>query len=260
MNTLPAVYRLSLAVLLRSRRTVIMALLCLFPVLASAIGAMVIVGGIAERELTGFSLVSYIIVNGYVYVLLAAVSLFYGTALISDEIDDKTITYLFMRPVPKPVLYLGKYLAYVTASALLLLPSASLCFLIAMAADPSGEAGRHLPIFLQDLAVLALGLLAYGGLYALIGTVSKRPIYVGVAFAILWESVVTFIPGYMSKMTIKHYLLSLIPHPVSQRGVLAIFEQPTSAPVSVIALLAISAGLVALGAYVFTHREYVLEQ
>lgn len=260
MSALPAVFRLCLAVLLRSRRTVIMGLLCLFPVLATTVGTLLILGGIDEKELTGFSLASYIFVYGYTNVLLAAITLFYGTALISDEVDDKTITYLFMRPVSKTVLYVGKYLAYVAAAALLLLPSAALCFVIAMTADPAGEAARHLPIYLQDLAVLALGLLAYGGLYALIGTVSSRPIYVGVAFAILWESVVTFIPGYLSKMTIKHYLLSLLPHAVSQRGVLSFFESTTPGYVAVPVLLGLSAALVAFGAYVFRNKEYVLEQ
>ena len=37
---------------------------------------------------------------------------FYGTSLIADEVDDKTITYLFTRPIPRGGVLLGKYLAY----------------------------------------------------------------------------------------------------------------------------------------------------
>jgi ABC-2 type transport system permease protein len=260
MNPLHAVFRLSLAVLLKSRRTLVIGLLCFLPVLGSLAGTALILSRVAAHELTGFSLTAFIIVNGYVYVLLPVVTLFYGTALVSDELEDKTITYLFMRPVPKSTLYLGKYLAYLVSASILLLPSAAACFLISMAADASGEAGRHLPILFEDLLVLSLGVLAYGALYSLMGVVAKRPVFLGLGFTLVWETLVTFIPGYLSKLTIKHYLLALLPHPVGQRGVLGFFESATPGPVAVMALLAATAGLLALGAWAFTHKEYVLEQ
>ena len=33
--------------------------------------------------------------------VVPVLGVFYGTALIADEVDDKTITYLFTRPVPR---------------------------------------------------------------------------------------------------------------------------------------------------------------
>lgn len=260
MNPLNAVFRLSLAVLVKSRRTLMIGVLCFLPVIGSIFGTAFMLSGIAQQEVTGFSLTSFIIVNGYVHVLLLVVTLFYGTALVSDELEDKTLTYLLVRPVSKSTIYLGKYLAYLVAAALLLLPSAAMCFLIAMAADAPGESGRHVPILLQDLGVLSIGILAYGALYALIGAVTKRPVFVGLAFTFIWETLVTFIPGYLSKLTIKHYLSALLPHAVSQRGIIGLFESPTSAPMAVIILLLTTAGFLALGAWAFTNKEYVLEQ
>jgi ABC-2 type transport system permease protein len=260
MSPFYAVFRLSLSVLLKSRRTLVIGLICCFPILGSTLAAGLIMLGVAEHDLSAYSVASFMMSVGYVYFFLTVVTLFYGTALISDEFDDKTITYLFMRPVPKPTLYLGKYLAYLAAASLLLLPTAALSFLIALLADPPGEAVRHLPIMFVDLGILALGILAYGALYALIGTVSRHPVFVGLGFAILWESGATFIPGFFSKLTIKHYLNTLLPHAVQQRGVLAFLESATPKPVAVLTLLAITAALLALGAYVFTNKEYVLEQ
>jgi len=260
MSPLAAVFRLSLAVLMKSKRTLVIGLLCFLPVLGSFAGTSLILSGVATHELTGFSLTSFIIVNAYVYVLLVVVTLFYGTALISDEVDEKTITYLFMRPVSKTTIYLGKYLAYLVAASSLLLPSAAICFLIAMTADASGEAAHHLPILLEDLTVLALGIVAYGALYALLGAWSKRPVFVGLGFTLVWETLVTFIPGYLSKLTIKHYLLALLPHAVGQRGILGLFESPTSPAAAVVVLLLTTAGLLALGSWMFTNKEYVLEQ
>lgn len=260
MNPLNAVFRLSLAVLLKSRRTLMIGVLCFLPVIGSAFGTAFMLSGIAQQEVSGFSLTSFIIVNGYVHVLLLVVTLFYGTALVSDELEDKTLTYLLIRPVSKATIYLGKYLAYLVAAAVLLLPSATLCFLIAMAADPPGEGSRHIPILLQDLGVLSIGILAYGALYAVIGAVTKRPVFVGLAFTFIWETLVTFIPGYLSKLTIKHYLSALLPHAVSQRGIIGLFESPTSAPMAVLILLLATVGFLFLGAWAFTNKEYVLEQ
>jgi ABC-2 type transport system permease protein len=260
MNPLNAVFRLSLATLVKSRRTLMIGVLCFLPVIGSIFGTAFMLSGIAQQEVTGFSLTSFIIVNGYVHVLLLVVTLFYGTALVSDELEDKTLTYLLIRPVSKATIYMGKYLAYLVAAALLLLPSATLCFLISMAADPPGESSRHVPILLQDLAVLSIGILAYGALYAVIGAVTKRPVFVGLAFTFIWETLVTFIPGYLSKLTIKHYLSALLPHAVSQRGIIGLFETPTSAPMAVLILLLTTAGFLALGAWAFTNKEYVLEQ
>jgi len=260
MSPLHAVYRLNLRVLLRSRRTLVIGLLCAFPILFATLGVIFILSGIAERDLSAYTLMAFIMARGYVHFFLVVVPLFYGTALIADEIDDKTITYLFMRPVSRRIIYLGKYLAYLVAASLLLLPTAVVSFLIAMIADPPGEAVQHLPILFKDLGVLILGILAYGALYALIGAVAKRPVFVGLGFAIVWETAVTFIPGYLSKMTIKHYLLALLPHAAGERGVLSLLESPTSPPIAIVVLLATTAGLLALGAWIFTRKEYVLEQ
>ncbi len=260
MNPLNAMFRLSLAVLLRSRRTLVIGLLCFLPALGAAGGAALVLSGIASHEVTGFMIYSNIITGIYIYVMLVVVTLFYGTALVSDELEEKTLTYLLMRPVPKATIYLGKYLSYLVAGALLLLPSAALCFLITMTADPAGELAHHLPVLFQDLGVLALGILAYGSLYTLLGAVSKRPVFVGLLFALVWETAVTFIPGYLSKLTIKYYLITLLPHAAGERGLISLVETTASKPLAIVWLLMVTVALLALGSWIFTNREYVLEQ
>ena len=48
----------------------------------------------------------------YIRFIVPVLGVFYGTSLIADEVDDKTITYLFTRPIPRGAVLLGKYLAY----------------------------------------------------------------------------------------------------------------------------------------------------
>ena len=37
----------------------------------------------------------------YIRFIVPVLGVFYGTALIADEVEDKTITYLFTRPIPR---------------------------------------------------------------------------------------------------------------------------------------------------------------
>ncbi len=55
---------------------------------------------------------------------------FYGTSLIADEVEDKTITYLFTRPIPRGAVLLGKYLAYLVCTIFVVLPSVVIVWLL----------------------------------------------------------------------------------------------------------------------------------
>src|SRR4029434_9205572 len=59
----------------------------------------------------------------YIRFIVPVLGVFYGTSLIADEVDDKTITYLFTRPIPRSAVLIGKYLSYLTCTILLVLPS-----------------------------------------------------------------------------------------------------------------------------------------
>ena len=258
MGTLPAVFALAARLQIRSRKTFVLALVSALPVAGSMLAASVIRLRFGEGISTGFEQVSVVMGLMYMYLILV-VPLFYATALIGDEVEDKTITYLFVRPVPRAIIYLGKYLAGVLAVSLLIFPSAVLSFMILTSVDPAEEIFPHLIVILQDLAVLTLGTLAYSSLFGLMGVALKRPLLWGILFCLGWESFVTYIPGVIHRFTIMHYLQSLLPHPSGQRGILSLFQSVTPAPTCVLTLLLVAAALLALSCWVVSHREYVLE-
>lgn len=258
MEALKAVLALSFRLLFRSRKTLVMGLLAMGPVVAAVLGVVVVQIRAGAVPHTGFGLMTELASIGYIQILLLVLPLLYGTSLIGDEVDDKTITYLFVRPVPRAVIYLGKYLACVITVTVLIFPSFLLTFLILSTLDPPEEVIRHLPVLLQDLGILGLGILAYSGLFGFFGTVLKRPLLWGMIFGIGWEWIVTYIPGYIHRFTIAHYLQSLLPHASGQRGVLQIFGETTSAPVAVFTLLITAGVLLGLAAWTVSRKQYVL--
>lgn len=258
MDSLKAVIRLSMTKMLRSRRTIIMIMLSLLPVAVALLAvafASLKKGGLG---FTGFGLITEMFGFAYLQAGLLAISLFYGTSLIGDEVDDKTITYLFMRPIPRSTIFLGKYLSGVFMGLCIIIPSAILCFTILSTLDPMSEVISHLGIFAKDLGILALGTMVYIAVFGFLGAFFKKPVLIGILFALVWESLITFVPGYISKFTVLHYLQSLLPHPSAQRGVQELFQQMTSPPIAILMLFIIAGAFTALGCWTVARKEYVL--
>ncbi len=85
-------------------------------------------------------------------------------------------------------------------------------------------------------------------------------------FGFGWENVIQYFPGSTQKLSIVHYLKSLLPyHPPSVgggRGVaLLLFRlEPTTPLAAVLILIALTAGLLALACWVFRTKEYLYEE
>src|SRR5262245_4689126 len=105
------VARVSAGQLLFSRRTLLVGLLAALPVLLAT--AMVFARQwLSLPQLSspgGFYQLLFTFV--YTHVLLLLVPLLYGTGLISDEVEAKTLTCLLTRPVSKSVVLIAKLAA-----------------------------------------------------------------------------------------------------------------------------------------------------
>src|SRR5437868_333994 len=180
----------------------------------------------------------------YVRFLVPVLGVFYGTSLIADEVDDKTLTYLFTRPIQRSAVIFGKYVAYLFCTVLLILPSVVLVYLLL--ASIGGSLGAAFPALLEDLAMLAVGLAAYGAVFAYVGARMKRPLVTGLVFAFGWEPAVLLFPGYLKRLTVAYYLQALVPHAMPEDSAISIlmqvFHEVPSVVVSV-ASLAVIIGL-----------------
>jgi ABC-type transport system involved in multi-copper enzyme maturation permease subunit len=262
------VFDLSLGQMLWSRRSVFLGVLLGGPVLLAAALRMVSIldsSGfrINGEQAAGASIFGMMIWLLYIRFIVPVLGVFYGTALIADEVDDKTITYLFTRPVPRSAVLVGKYLAYLVCTVLLVLPSVMLVFFLIVPTGGSGIA-EVFPSLLSDLAMLAFGIASYGAVFALVGTRLKRPLIVGLVFVFGWEPTVLLFPGYLKLATVAYYLQGLVTHQMPQDSAVSllfqVFHDVPSVPTSVAALAVIVAACLWLAGRAVEDREYVLEQ
>lgn len=261
------VFDLSLGQMLWSRRSVFLALLVGGPVLlAAAIRVATLfhpLPRINGAQVGGPALFGMMIWLLYIRVVVPVLGVFYGTALIADEIDDKTITYLFTRPIPKSSVLIGKYLAYLACTILLVLPSVVAVYFLVVPLN-GGSVGASFPFLLADLGMLTVGLTAYGAVFALVGARLKRPLVIGLVFAFGWEPGVLLFPGYLKRATVAYYLQALVPHAMPQDSAISvlmqIFYEVPPVATSLAWLATISVIALWWAGRAVERREYVLEQ
>jgi len=127
-----------------------------------------------------------------------------------------------------------------------------------------GSIGQAFPSLLVDLGMIALGLAAYGAVFALVGARLKRPLVIGLVFAFGWEPTVMLVPGYLKQLTVAYYLQALVPHAMPQdstlSAILQVFSDVPPVAASLVALVGIAVAALWLAARTVETREYVLEQ
>jgi len=263
------VFDLSLGQMLWSRRSVFLGVLLGGPVLLAALIRIVTATtpfwrlNINGGRVGGPALFGLMIWLLYIRFIVPVLGVFYGTALIADEVDDKTITYLFTRPVRRGAVLVGKYFAYVACTALLVLPSVVLVYFLVVPLG-GGGIGESFPALLEDLGMLMIGLIAYGAVFAWVGARLKRPLVLGLVFAFGWEPAVLLFPGYLKRLTVAYYLQALVPHAMPQDSavsiLLQVFREVPPAATSVAYLAVIVALALWFSARAVERREYVLDQ
>jgi len=236
------IFELALGEMLWARRTAFLSLAAGAPILIAVLTRLALVNGGAVLTVNGNRIGTQAIFETAVSVLylrfiVPALGVFYGTSLIADEVEEKTITYLFTRPIARGSIVLGKYLAYLLCVVAVVLPSLVLVFLIMV---PFSNMGTLFGKLLSDLGMLALGLAAYGALFLWAGVAFKRPLVGGLLFVFGWEPLALVLPGYLRYLTIAYYL---------QAGASGVAY-----------VIAMAGAAVFLAMRTIERREYVLEQ
>lgn len=260
------VFDLSLGEMLWSRRTIFMALIVGGPVILAIIYRAVEMVGLVPLRVDGQRLVGITVFGGAIWILflrfiVPILGVFYGTALMADEVEDKTITYLFTRPVPRGAVLVGKYLAYLACTCLVVLPSVMLVYFLVI---PFNQVPATFGQLVTDLGLLALGLAVYGAVFAFVGAFFKRPLVIGLVFITGWEQTAMALPGYMKRFTVAYYVQSLVPHAMPSEGVVSIlqgmFRDTPPTAVSLAWLTVYVVVFLYLAARTVERKEYVLEQ
>jgi ABC-type transport system involved in multi-copper enzyme maturation permease subunit len=195
--------------------------------------------------------------------LILRTIVFFGCAwifmnLFRGEVVDKSLHYYFLCPVRREVLVIGKYLSgLITSIVLFVFSTAGSVFFLYLALGSSariyvfeGPGMRHA---MSYVGVTVLGCIGYGAVFLVIGLFFRNPM-IPALVAYGWEFINFLLPPVLKKISIVHYLHSLVPIQVSE-GPFAMVAEPTSALVSIPGLLILTAAVMVFAGYRIRRME-----
>lgn len=251
---------LTLDTLFWSKKTIFVAVISLMVLGMSVVGRLIMTYHWIRVPFTAAQVFATLMSTAVIHFLVVFVTLFYGSALISDEVEGKTLTYLFVRPIPKPTIMMGKYLALIWISVMLVLPTIVLSYFILYLRSDLKPFMEDISLLAKDMGIVFLALLAYGSFFALVGACLKHSILAGLIYAFGWEGIVSYLPGFTRKLTITHYIQSIFPHQDSATAIAMLVGERTDAIEAVITLVLLAAFFLATASLILREKEYVLEQ
>lgn len=148
-----------------------------------------------------------------VFRLLPLASAIFSTAVISQEVEQKTIVYLLTRPIPRAQLIGMRTLASITVVALVTFLGA-----ILVSAAVYGSGALSNPLLWRDLKAIIVGAAAYGSLFVFVSLLINRAMIVCLLFAFAWETSVPNMPGSMYYLSITSYLTAISERPSTGAG------------------------------------------
>jgi ABC-2 type transport system permease protein len=206
-------------------------------------------GGTAEFSA---NMISFLFFN----FLIPIMAIFLGSGVIKEEIDDKTLCYLTSRPISKMSILLGKFAAYLSIFCLVIATSLIIMSLIA---NLNNLGNIHLYTEIIGFCLAAfLSILTYSTVFMLLSTLFNRVILFSLLYVFGWENIVQYLPGTTQKLTIAHYVKSLLPFSTSQGSFLITQFESTAKIWAILTLLVIAGISLFLSGYLFNRKEYVL--
>lgn len=199
------IYRLTLRALLVQKRTLMLAVIALAPVLTSLIFALARSTGDDVRHFY-----SGIVQDLFVPTVAALIALVFGVSAFGDEREDGTILYLVATPQPRVELVIAKVAAAWTASLVLLAPSLVVTGALAL----GGQASMRLIGW--PLLGVVFSSLAYCAVSAWLSLMTRRPVVIGIIYILLWEGSIATFAASAAKLSISAYGRAFVAHALPQ--------------------------------------------
>ena len=256
-----AVFRIEIEKNFLGRRAILIYLLALLPVLPLAILALFTPPAEEWNNFTQYSVIYSIIYSG----LILRTVVFFGCAwifmnLFRGELVDRSLHYYFLSAVRREVLIVGKYLSGIVTSIVLFTGTTIVSMLLLYLPHFYSQSvrffldGAGMGQLLTYAGITVLACIGYGAFFLVVGLFFRNPIIPSLLLY-GWEWINFLLPPLLKKISVIHYLNSLMPVPLSEGGPLAVVAEPTPAWIAVPSLVIVTLLVLILASYRTRHME-----
>ena len=175
--------------------------------------------------------------------VMPVISLVLATAAFGNEVEDRTLNYLVLKPIPRYQIVFAKLLATLVIGCPLVVFSGVAATLIA-----DGGLGTRLVVLDSPLRAAAatgiallLGTVAYSSAFTWAGLVSTRALPYALVYVVLWEGLVSSFLGGVRFLSVRGYTLGLV-HGLDDRSFAELANRVIEFPAALVGVAAVSVG------------------
>jgi ABC-2 type transport system permease protein len=199
VSALAALFVLTVRQNIRGRRLLILSLLFLLPSLLVGVARFAPFTPPPDR--LEFNFIFLFIPHA----LVPLTALLYAAGMIQDEVEEQTLTYLLLRPLPRWALYIVRLAAIWLVTALLTAVFTTITFIVVWWGTEQLW-GEIIPVRAAKTAgLLALVQLGYCSVFAALGLLTRRSLMVGLAYIVCLEGLMANIPFVLRQFTVMYY-------------------------------------------------------
>src|SRR5215204_968123 len=255
-----AIFRLEIEKNFLGRRSILIYLLAFLPLFPLLILALINPPGNEWKDFNQFSMIYAILYNG----LILRTVVFFGCAwifmnLFRGDLVDRGLHYYFLSSVRREVLIVGKYISGLVTSIVLFTTTTVVAMLLLYFPHFYSQSvryfteGRGLGHLLTYAGITMLACLGYGAFFLVVGLFIRNPIIPAVLLY-GWEWLNFLLPPLLKKISVIHYLNSLVPVQLSE-GPFAVVADPTPAWIAIPSMVIVTLLVLILAAYRIRHME-----
>jgi ABC-2 type transport system permease protein len=225
-----AVLSLTVRQLLGSRKVWLVAALVSLPVLAG------VLFHVADSTRTGDEFADRITSRLLVSAILPLVLLLLGTASFGNEISDRTLVYLFTKPLERWRIVAAKLAAPILVGGLPVAASGAAAVAVIGTGDPGGAAATGVG--------LLVGAAAYAALFTWLGLSTRHGLVIGLVYVFVWEAVLAAYLDGVRYLSVRRFTLAVIDGLDDER--LASLDEPLGGVAGAVLAAIVLAGFGAL--------------
>ena len=135
-------------------------------------------------------------------VILPIVTMVLATTAFRHELDDSTLGYLILKPIPRSLIVLPKLLASIIVGGLFVIISSVIATLL-------GPEGSGQAVFAVGVAVF-VGVVTYPTIFTWAGLISSHALGFALIYVFLWEALVSSLLEGVRYLSVRGYVLSII--------------------------------------------------
>ena len=134
--------------------------------------------------------------------ILPLVIMALATASFGNEVEDRTLSYLVMKPVARWLIVLPKVLAPIAVGGPVLIVTGVVTTLLLLEGDVRAATAVAAAIF--------AGVVAYASIFTWLGLVTKSALAFAVVYVFVWEGLISTFLGGVRYLSVRGYVLAIM--------------------------------------------------